>query len=202
MRIPDHIRPPAVAFRNIAADREADAMRDIQREGQLGETLQKMGMPEQMVDAAVAQVRAMREGSRMDDLPQTMKGLMRNIRENMGYCHAGKHLERGENGTFKLWDFDEIADRCIAIELDADGMILAELPDGGSYEIGGVAAQAFLRYLHFAGIFGAIKAREKCPKCGTLPEPGDCTRCGGLGWVVEDSSESESLAVLDAEFTE
>ena len=50
-------------------------------------------------------------------------------------------------------------------------------------ELTGPAAVAFVRFLHYLGIFELEAAKKPCPECGEKP-PQDCDTCGGLGWVI------------------
>jgi hypothetical protein len=117
---------------------------------------------------------------------------------------ASSFIEKTNLG-WKLWDFNHLLASATRVEYDplSEEIRSDFTPDGGMVEatgnktplvilycdedpmqeLTGKTALAFIRYLHYLGIFELEAAKKPCPDCGNKP-PQDCEICGGLGWVL------------------
>jgi hypothetical protein len=152
-------------------------------------------------------------GTLMQILPQFMTMLQQGVHETPSSehdlreksLHASAYQNVGvflqwldpEKKNFKLWDFEALLSMAVGV-LYVDGYIVIEMAEEQIRFDADVSA-AFMRYLHFLGVFEVDALKQVCPECmarrlhgfvvagapveagGALP---DCTRCGGLGWII------------------
>jgi hypothetical protein len=107
--------------------------------------------------------------------------------EQLADRFAGIYIERTTKG-FRTWNFQGLltGPEITEIECETTGKVPVATLYAGHRVIEILeddVAVAFIRYLHYLGIFELAAAKRPCPDCGNKP-PQDCETCGGLGWVL------------------
>jgi hypothetical protein len=165
--------------------RERAEMNQIEREVETSDVVNKAvekGLPSEMADLVKHQLGVLTTGF-MPEVPneETWK---RNELDQLADRFAGYYLEKKADG-WNLLDFGALVECSPSIRyFDSSVTITFEFTGGGSTAITGDAALAFIRYLHFIGLFEVENAKRPCPECGDKI-PQNCETCGGLGWVID-----------------
>ena len=141
---------------------------------------------------------------KVPDLPSDEE-LAQNELEMRAEQFSGSFIQTLPNGVTQLLDFSTILQPACQIDIvpphlesvdpnvhdiarEVPLSVLVANPMGGRTTLYGAAAEAFIRYLHYVGVFQLEAAKMKCPQCS---EPCDCPECGGLGWVLRSQKPSE-----------
>ena len=165
--------------------------------------LAEKGVPSEMIEFIKIQMRQL--------VPPVMtvpsdEELRQKELEALADQFAGSFIERDQNGSLKMWDFLLLLKMSTLIEqiqVNTEaytGTLVRLSTENDTVELIGRTADAFLRYLHYIGIFQLEDAKLPCPECTDKP-PRDCDVCGGLGWILRPPASSAS-EVVDAEFIE
>jgi hypothetical protein len=159
----------------------------LERQFQLEETLRKMrnmNVPDEIVEMIEMQLQMM-----APQLPQPpdLERLKSYELEQLADRFTSSFVEKTASGL-KLWDFKVLLASAGRIEYTPNPDNLSDVTlfrDDGSLMVSlmGASATAFMRYLHYLGIFELEAAKTPCPDCGDKA-PQDCETCGGLGWVL------------------
>jgi hypothetical protein len=197
MRVPQHNRPISVAMREIAASREKEEMARLMREEAMAQQVEQMSdqVPKEYMQMMLQMFKSI-GGSHYAQIPADPAEFKRQAIEQAAYAYSSIYMERQPNGSFRMWDFDELVAVAISIVYHPPKTPTMEELAGSDkpryvieapelmYELEGPPAVAFGRYLHFIGVFVALGARVPCETCKG-ESPGYCPGCDGLGWSVD-----------------
>lgn len=159
------------------------------------ERAEEKGFPQEIVDLLRLQMGDLM-APELPDIPPD-KDLEQQELEQLSEQFIGSYLEKLPNGGWKAWDFRTLlmsassAEYIPGFESMSSGTkkhnpaaVYVSLPSGDEITMENDVAIAFVRYLHYLGLFRVEKAKRPCPNCGAK-EPQDCETCGGIGWVLE-----------------
>jgi hypothetical protein len=162
-------------------------MSQIEREVKTSDVVDKAvdkGFPAEVGDLLKMQFSNGFGGFSMPEVPSEDEW-RKNELEQLADRFSGSYVELKPDGGFKLWDFTFLLSKAATVEyFNATTTITVGFSEGGSVELQGKTAIAFMRYLHFIGIFEVENAKRSCPDCGDKI-PQNCETCGGLGWVID-----------------
>lgn len=170
----------------------------LAQEAQLQDTMREMAVPDgfgQMLGAYIQAIKQMAfPGGAPGGPPRDPAAYRAEMLEYAAYRWSGLYIERPPDGGLVLHDFEEYVRCAVRIHFAGSetGAVYVISPDN-EFTLHGETVHAFLKYLHFIGMFAAIDARIPCPNC----EPGkvnkDCTNCDGLGWTVDDPASARMV---------
>ena len=187
-----------IALAKMARSADERQFQLLAQEAQLQDTMREMDLPGgfgQMLGAYISAIKSMAfpNGGGMAG-PRDPAAYRAEMIEYAAYRWSGLYIERPPDGGLVMHDFEEYVHCAVRIHFAGGPQETVYIVSSDNeFTLHGETVQAFLKYLHFIGMFAAIDARIPCPNC----EPGKvnktCTNCDGLGWTVDDPASGPRL---------